>query len=135
VDCMKFVNTIEVLISEFDYPIKVLFKNKTNEFLKKFKNGENLTKEEREDTTKVYENEFFLRKNDTYRKCWNLRGKYENEVVNEDKINYNNYLDYINKIQIIEECERNGIYDCAYSREDLEEVEYSNETELYKFCI
>ena len=135
VDCMKFMNTIEVFTSEFDYPIKVLFKNKTNEFLIKFKNGENLTKEEGEDTKKIYENEFFLRKNDTYRKCWNFRGKYENEVVNEDKINYNNYLDYINKIHIIEECERNGVYDCAYSREDLEEVEYSNETKLYKFCL
>ena len=134
IDCIKFVNTIEELISDFDYPIKVLFKNKTDEFLIQFKNGDNLTKEERDDITKAYENEFFLLKNDTYRKCWNLRGKYEAEVLNEDKINYNNYLDYINKIQIIEECEKNGAYDCAYSREDLEEVVYSNETELYQFC-
>ena len=135
IDCMKFVDLIGDAISQFNYPINDLLKNITDEFLIKFKNGNNLTEKDREDITKAYEDEFFLQKNDTYRKCWNLRGKFANEVINEDKINYNNYLDYINKIKVIEECESNGTYDCAYSREDLEEVVYTNETELYQYCL
>ena len=129
-----YIKTMSELIYEFDKPINNLLKNITEEFLIQFKNGENITQEDKEDAINAYENDFNLKNNNTYRKCWNLRGKFFSEVKTEDYIKYNEYLDYMNKIQIIEECEAKGDLFCPYKRADLEKVEYTNLTQLYTFC-
>ena len=130
----KFMETLTELIHEIRYPTEQFLKNITNEFLIQFKNGQNLTDQEKEDAINAYENIFNLKNNNTYRKCWNLRGKFLAEIIKEDYINYNEYLNYNNKIQVIEECEAEGNLNCPYDRADLEEAEFTNLTDLYNFC-
>ena len=133
-DISKFINSISELISVFDYPIKELLKNTTNEFLIDFENGTSLSESEKNSLFNKYINEFELPNNTENRKCWNFRGFFANEIIKEDEVNYQKYLDYLNKIQIIEECEANGNDNCPYDRSELEVIEYINNTELYSNC-
>ena len=129
-----FIDTISELISNIDYPIKNVLTNYTDVFLQEFKNRSSLNKTEEENLFNIYKNEYELPNNTENRKCWNFRGFFFTEIVKDDQINYEKYLDYLNKTRIIEECEATGNNYCPFSRSELEVIEYVNNTELYFNC-
>ena len=130
-----FINEIKKYIFELEYPIKNVFKNVTDQFLINFQNGVNISDKDREKLIDIYKNTFeFSNDNSFDRKCWNFRGIFFDEIVKEDQINYNNYLEYKQKLKSIEECEADENINCIYDRSKLEEVEYINQTELYLDC-
>ena len=130
-----FTNEIKKYIFELEYPIKNVFKNVTDQFLINFQNGVNISDKDRTKLINTYKNIFEFPNNDSFnRKCWNYRGIFFDDIVKEDQINYNNYLEYQKKLKSIEECEADENISCIYDRSELEEVEYINQTELYLNC-
>ena len=135
-DTSILMNEIEKYILELEYPIKTQFKNITDEFLIDFQKGVNISDKDRKSLLNTYKNVFKFPNNDTFnRQCWNYRGIFLVDIVKEDEINYDKYLDYLKKKKTIEECEANNETNiCPYDREELEEIEFTNQTDIYLEC-
>ena len=93
--------------------------NNTKNFIDKYMNNtpENYT----EELASKFENIFEFPNNDSFnRKCWNYRGIFFDDIVKEDQINYNNYLEYKQKLKSIEECEADENINCIETMEDFD---------------
>ena len=123
---------INNIINYFNtYKQKVLnnFSTLINEFINNFKNGISL----------FIDNNYIEEIKKNYSSCLGYSINNLNKTIEEDKINYDKYIDYKNKMEFIElNCtsknETIDLDDCIYNKTEIEKIIYFNKTEYLLYC-
>ena len=123
-----YINRLTEYLNDYKNIILNEFSLIINEFIKDFYDG----------ISTFVDYNYIIETKKNYSSCLGYSMDLLNETIEEDKINYNKYVNYTNLMEYIENnCTENKtkkIDNCLYNISEIEEIVYFNKTDYLLFC-